>query len=133
MIQLCTQENENNPYFHCQRFVIYHPHLDAHTAIFQSTNCIRTRIKRRRTHPAKHPHPTGRGCIDHRFNRWDSRDGHRDRSNRYSTALVSQKTEIKKQTRTPVCFYNEINPSSIPRRTASVRLEIPNFAYKDDK
>ena len=30
-------------------------------------------------------------------------------------------------------IYNEINPSSIPRLTASVRLEIPSFAYKDER
>lgn len=29
--------------------------------------------------------------------------------------------------------YNEINPSSIPRFTASVRLATPNLAYKADK
>jgi len=30
-------------------------------------------------------------------------------------------------------YYNEIKPSSIPRLTASVRLDIPNFAYKDER
>jgi hypothetical protein len=29
--------------------------------------------------------------------------------------------------------YNEINPSSIPRLTASVRLDIPSLAYKDER
>ncbi len=32
-----------------------------------------------------------------------------------------------------IMFYNDINPSSIPRLTASVRLEIPNLAYKAER
>lgn len=96
MIQLKLTKNENNLYYHCQCFVIYHPHFWHGNPKFFAHSFSSTRIKGSCSYPANHPRPTGSRCIRDRFYRWNPHHGNRDRVDRNIAASLSKKTEIKK-------------------------------------